>query len=75
MKKTLFIAVACLLLLSSTALAGDIMRYSPRTPAGGVYVPASSLLENAIAIEKGSEGYTRRGVRTGTLHGIGDPRL
>ena len=60
MKKIVLIAAALLLLSATTALAGDIMRYSPRTPAGGAYVPPTNLFEFALAIEKGSDGYTRR---------------
>ena len=60
MLKTILIAAVFLFIASTVASGGDIQSYTPKTPAGGAYVPASSYLEDAIAVELGSDGYTRR---------------
>ena len=48
------------LLYSFPAGAQDIMNYSPRTPAGGGYVPGGHQLNIAIAVEHGSEALITR---------------
>lgn len=48
------------LLFSFPVCAEDIMRYSPRTPAGGAFVDTAHRMNVAIAVEHGSEGLVPR---------------
>ena len=60
MNKKLFCPLAALLfifLLSVPAGAGDVMSWSPRTPAGGAPAAAEHFQDTALAVEYGAEAF------------------
>ena len=60
MIKTLMITAAFLLTATTMVGAGDIQSWSPKTSAGGAYVPPATLFETAVSVEKGSKGISSR---------------
>lgn len=56
----IWIFLVGMLFYSFPAGAEDTMHYSPRTPAGGGFVPAGSQLSVALAVEHGSEALITR---------------